>query len=113
MDDVLELDAGAQVALLARGDLSAEALMRATLARIEAVNGAVNAIVALRDPDDLLAEARAADQGDSRGALHGLPVAVKDLANVAGLVTSEGSPAFANRVATADDLFVARMRAAG
>ena len=113
MDDFLELDAGAQLALMRRGDLSAETLMQATLARIAAVNGQVNAIVALRDTDTLLDEARAADQSPSGGALHGLPVAVKDLANVAGLVTSEGSPAFATRVAGADDPFVARMRAAG
>ncbi|MEO3414030.1 amidase [Roseovarius sp. CAU 1744] len=113
MDDVLELEAGAQVALIAQGRLSAEELMRATLARIEAVNGTVNAIVALRDADTLLSEARAADKGPGRGALHGLPVAIKDLANVAGIVTSEGSPAYVDRVAQTDDLHVARIRAAG
>ncbi len=113
MNDLLEKDATALVAEMADGTLSAEALMQATLARIEAVNGDVNAIVSLRDPETLLAEARAADQAPDRGALHGLTVAVKDLANVAGIVTSEGSPAFADRVAAADDLHVARMRAAG
>lgn len=113
MDDLLEKDAGALVAAMAGGEITAEALMRATLARIEAVNGHVNAIVSLRDAETLLAEAQAADQAPRRGPLHGLPVAVKDLANVAGMVTSEGSPAFAHRVADADDLHVARMRAAG
>ena len=46
--------------------VSAEELMRLTLARIAAVNGDVNAIVALRDSDELLAEARAADAAPSR-----------------------------------------------
>ncbi|WP_306116354.1 MULTISPECIES: amidase [unclassified Roseovarius] len=113
MDDLLEMDAGALVTAMATGEVTAEALMEATLDRIAVVNGTVNAVVSLRDADVLLAEARAADQAADRGAFHGLPVAVKDLAHVAGIVTSEGSPAFADRVAVADDLHVARMRAAG
>lgn len=98
---------------LANGQLSAAELMQATLARIDAVNGTVNAIVALRDPDDLMAEARAADAGPKRGPLHGLPIAVKDLVNVAGIVSSQGSPLFAGFVPDNDDLIAARMRAAG
>ncbi|MEO0864182.1 MAG: amidase family protein, partial [Pseudomonadota bacterium] len=55
--------------------------MRATLDRIAAVNGTVNAIVSLRDPDALMAEARAADAAPRTGWLHGMPIAIKDLAN--------------------------------
>ncbi len=113
MDDILDLEAREQAARVAAGDLSAEALMRATLARIDAVNGTLNAIVSLRAADDLMAEARAADAGPPRGPLHGLPVAIKDLSDARGLPTSKGSPAFAAQVAQADDLHVARMRAAG
>jgi amidase len=69
--------------------------------------------VSLRDPDALLAEARAADAVPAQGPLHGLPVAIKDLAEAQGLPTTEGSPLFAGRLATRDDLMVARMRAAG
>ena len=65
------------------GKLTAVELMQATLAQIENVNGAVNAIVALRDADTLLAEAAVADKAKMRGPLHGLPIAVKDLADVA------------------------------
>lgn len=113
MDDILDRGARGQLAALASGQASAEALMRATLARIRTRNPAVNAIVSLRDEDALLAEARAADQGPRKGALHGLPMAIKDLANVAGLPTSMGSPILAGQVARTDDLFVSRLRAAG
>ena len=114
MDEVLTLSARAQAARIAGGELSAEALMRATLERVREVNGALNAIVSLRDEADLLEEARRADAEPARGgALHGLPVAVKDLSNVAGLPTSKGSPALAGQIAASDDLHVARMRAAG
>ncbi|MEX0329105.1 MAG: amidase [Ruegeria sp.] len=93
--------------------LTAEDLMQATLERIDAVNGTVNAIVALRNPDELMAEARAMDAGNPKGPLHGIPMAVKDLVNVAGIVSTEGSPIFRDRVPTSDDLLAARLRAAG
>lgn len=113
MDRFLDQDAVAQVAALAARQVSAEEVMRATLARIETRNPAVNAIVSLRDAEVLLAEARAADANPARGPLHGLPMAIKDLANVAGLPTSMGSPILAGQVARKDDLFVSRLRAAG
>jgi len=113
MADFLDKDAVEIAALIAGGQLSARELMQATLDRIGQVNPQVNAIVSLRDADAVLAEADAADRGPRKGALHGLPVAIKDLADVRGLPTSMGSPAFAGQVAQADDLMVARMRAAG
>jgi len=91
--------------------------MQAYLARIDRLNPKYNAIVSLRDEADLLTEARAADtaldRDEYRGWMHGMPHAVKDLADAAGLPTSYGSPLFAGRTATADSLHVARMRAAG
>ncbi len=107
------MDARAQSAALERGDLSAEELMAATLTRIEAVNPRVNAIVNLREPDRLMAQARAADAGPRSGWLHGIPIAIKDLANAAGLPTTQGSPLFADAVVEEDDIMVARLRAAG
>lgn len=98
---------------LARGEMSVVEVMQATLARIGAVNGDVNAIVSLRDGDALLAQARAADDAPRRGWLHGIPIAIKDMANAAGLPTSKGSPLLAGQVAQADDEMVARLRAAG
>ncbi|MBW4708698.1 amidase [Roseobacter sp. YSTF-M11] len=100
-------------AALAGREISAVELMQATLARIEAVNGAVNAIVSLRDADALLAAAAQADNSPRTGWLQGIPFAIKDLAHAAGLPTSKGSPIFADRVAAEDDLMVARLRRAG
>lgn len=111
--DILDCDALELSALLDSRELSAVELMRATLERITAVNDDVNAIVSLRDGDRLLEEARAMDQTERRGWLHGVPVAVKDLAHVEGIVTSMGSPLFAEKAAPHDSLFVERMRRAG
>jgi amidase len=103
----------AQSEALAEGNLTAEALMEATLARIEAVNRQVNAIVSLRSADLLMAEARAADAAPRSGWLHGIPMAIKDLADAEGLPTSMGSPLFAGTVAQKDSVVVGRLRAAG
>ncbi|MFT6674048.1 MAG: amidase [Sulfitobacter sp.] len=111
--DIVELDALDLSAALAAGSVSAVEVMQATLARIAAVNGPVNAIVSLRDEAALLAEARAADRAPRKGWMHGIPIAIKDLANAQGLETSQGSPIFAGQVAAKDDLMVARIKAAG
>ena len=98
---------------LASGDLTAVSLMQATLGRIAARNPELNAIVSLRDAEALMAEAAAADASPRKGWLHGMPVAVKDLANVAGLPTTMGSPALRGNVATTSDIMVRRMQDAG
>ena len=103
----------AQSEALAEGSLTAEALMEATLARIEAVNRQVNAIVSLRSAEALMAEARAADAAPRSGWLHGIPMAIKDLADAKGLPTSMGSPLFVGTVAQKDSVVVGRLRAAG
>ncbi|MGR3504985.1 MAG: amidase [Paracoccaceae bacterium] len=106
-------DALALSAMLEARQISAVELMQATLERINAVNGPVNAVVSLRDPETLLAEAREVDNTARKGWLHGIPLAVKDLADVAGIPTSMGSPAFSDFIPKADCGMVARMRAAG
>ena len=113
MSDILTLEAGEQAAGIAARRISAQALMRATLERIEEANGALNAVVSLRDAQELMDEARAADERLVQGVLHGLPLAIKDLADARGLPTSQGSPAFAGRIAQSDAPHVARLRAAG
>ncbi|MBL8561453.1 MAG: amidase [Gemmobacter sp.] len=108
-----ELSATELARLIAAREVKPSEVMAAHLARIAAVNGAVNAVVSLRDQDVLMAEARAADAAPRRGWLHGLPLAVKDLVAVKGLRSTYGSPLFADHVPLADDLVAARMRAAG
>jgi amidase len=113
MNDITNMTALDQSQAIAEGQLSAAELMEATLSQIARVNPQVNAIVSLRDADELMAEARVMDETPRNGWLHGIPLAVKDLANAEGLPTSMGNPMFANSIAPKDDLVVARMRAAG
>ena len=88
-------------------------VMAAHLGRVAAVNGAVNALVSLRDPEALMAEARGLDDAQPKGWLHGIPLAVKDLVATADLRTTWGSPVYADHVPAKDDLLAARMRSAG
>lgn len=111
--EIWHLSATAIAAEVRKRSLSVREVMEATLARIDAVNGPVNAVVAARDPDLVLAEADAADKAGPRSALFGLPLAVKDLAETGGLRTTYGSPLFADHVPEADCGLVARMRTAG
>ena len=111
--DMSQTSAVALLSALSSGQLTAAELMRETLHRIASVNGEVNAIVALRDEDELMSAAEALDAGPRRGPLHGLPMAVKDLVNVAGIVSSHGSPIYRNNVPERDDLIAERLRAAG
>ncbi len=111
--DLTRISATDLLKQLANRRVSVSDVMRATLDRIAKVNGEVNAIVALRDSDGLMAEAKACDDGPITGPLHGLPIAVKDLVNVAGVVSSQGSPMFKGFVPDTDDLIATRMRAAG
>jgi amidase len=111
--DLLELSASELSRRIAARQVAPSEVMVAYLAQIAAVNGAVNAVISLRDPDVLMAEARAADDATPQGWLHGLPLAVKDLCATMGLRTTYGSPLFADFVPEKDDLLAARMRAAG
>ena len=112
--DILNWDAVDLVAAIRNKTISVSELMQYTLDRIAAVNGTHRAIVSMADPDACLSAARSMDaRADKSGALFGLPLAVKDLSNAQGFPTSMGSPAFPQSPALNDDLFVARMRAAG
>ncbi len=117
MDPILDLPAHALSDAIAARRLSCRELMQATLARIAAVNPRHNAIVSLRDGDALLREADACDveldAGRRRGWLHGIPMAIKDIAATAGIATTQGSPLLRDHVPTRDGLMVERLKAAG
>ena len=108
---------GAVAAAVAGRRISALAVVESALERIARLNPALNAVVALRG-DAALAEAEALDAqlaaGERPGPLAGVPVLVKDLEDVAGMRTTQGSRLFAEAPpAIADGLIPARLRAAG
>lgn len=109
----MDRGAVALAADLAAGRIAPSQVMAAHLDRVASRNPALNALVSARDPDELMAEARALDGTAPTGPLWGLPLAVKDLVAVRGMRTTWGSPLFADFVAPSDDLVAARMRAAG
>jgi amidase len=97
-------------------EISSRELLEFLLARIETVNPALNAIVAL-DCDRARAAADAADQraahGDLAGPLHGLPMTVKDTFETEGLITTSGAKDLADYRPQRDAVAVARLKAAG
>ena len=110
------LTAAAAARHIARGDLAPTELLEACLEQIRARDGEVaawahideaGARAAARERD---AEARA---GTLRGPLHGVPVGVKDVIDVAGMTTTAGAGRFAHTEPTEDATCVARLRAAG
>lgn len=104
------------LAAIAARQVSAVEAVTAALDRIATANPGLGAIVTL-DPDRALREAghadRASARGEPTGRLHGLPIAVKDLHDTAGMRTTYGSPVYADRVPTADGPLVAYLRGAG
>jgi len=116
-DEIVALDAVRLSQAIHAFEVSCVEALQAYLAQIDALNPKVNAIVAQPDRDGLMAQARALDvalaQGQDRGPLHGFPQAPKDIAPVAGMVTTRGSPIFRDQVTTVDAIVFERMRAAG
>jgi amidase len=112
VDDVLWLDATAQADLVAKGEVTARELAEAAIARIEKVDGSVNAVIHRRF-DRALDEA---DAGLPAGPFHGVPFLIKDLfADSAGDPAHQGNRALrdAGWVAERDSWLVGRLRAAG
>ncbi len=114
---ITDLSAHALSTAIHRKQFSCREVMQAYLQHIARVNPRFNAIVSLQDGDLLLAQADARDsqlaRGHSLGWMHGMPQAIKDLADVAGIPTSMGSPLLRDFVPKQDCLMVQRMKAAG
>ena len=102
--------------LIADGEVSATEAVEAHIARIEAVNPALNAVCWKRY-EEARSEARIADQLRASGAqlapLHGVPITVKECLDLEGSPSTFGLPSRANIPAERDDPYVARLRAAG
>ena len=116
MTEPFKLSAVEALAEMKAGNLSPVELFDSCQQRIDAVNPAVNAIVAI-DVEAGRAQAKEAEKkylnGEDAGLLGGLPVGVKDLDATAGLKTTWGSLLFKDHVPVADDPMVARVRDSG
>ncbi|HUA52594.1 MAG TPA: amidase family protein [Candidatus Sulfotelmatobacter sp.] len=114
MDGLWQLSARDAVALLRRGEVTPLEMLDAAIARIEAVEPRVNALP-IRFFDAARDQARqiGRERREHPGWLAGLPIAVKDYNDVAGQLTTCGSPIYAEHRAAADDRTVATLRANG
>ena len=103
-------------AAIRAGETSAVELTRSSLARIELLDGLLNAFITVT-ADEALERAEQADRalaaGTDRGPLHGIPVAIKDLIDTQGVLTTCGSRYYAERLPDEDAAAVERLRAAG
>lgn len=107
---VVELNAA-----LAARKVSAVELTDAAIARIEAIDGKLNAVV-VRDFERARTAAKAADAALARGEkkpLLGIPMTVKEANHVAGLATTWGSPGFTGFISDEDGVAITRLRNAG
>ncbi|HEX7968758.1 MAG TPA: amidase family protein [Stellaceae bacterium] len=115
-DDLIRMTARQVVALLAKREVSPLELIEAALARIEAVDGAVNALP-IRCPERARDHARrimdTKPPEDRRGWLAGLPLAIKDTMDVKGVRSTYGSPIYANNVPQRSDLQVEALEERG
>ena len=116
MEDVLCASAMALGRAIRAKQVSSAEVVAAYLQRIDQVNPALNAVVQRAD-ERARAEARAADdalaRGETRGPLHGVPFTVKDIFDVAGVVSAAGIEERAAFVPERDAVVVARLRGAG
>ena len=103
-------------AAIRAGATSAVELTRLCLARVELLDGLLNAFITVT-ADAALDEARQADRdlaaGRDRGPLHGIPVAIKDLVDTRGVLTTYGSRYYSDHVPEEDATVITRLRDAG
>ncbi|MGE5271896.1 MAG: amidase [Thiohalocapsa sp.] len=115
-DDLAYTPAAELATLVVRRRVSPVEIVDDLLQRITASRASLNAFITIC-ADEARAAARLAEQavmrGEALGALHGVPFAVKDLVNTAGVRTTFGSVALADNVPAADSVAVARLKAAG
>jgi len=99
-----------------RGELTSEQVTAESLTRTHRLDSKLNSFVSLL-ADDALQQARSADRematGQRRGPLHGVPLAVKDLLDMAGQPTAAGSVMLQNNLAASDSTVVRKLREAG
>src|ERR1043165_1887203 len=113
-DDLIRQDAVTLVGRLQSGEVTPHDLLDALEKRIAAVNGPVNALPTLcfdraRQHADRLMQKPGAEGGQ----LAGMPIPIKDLVDVAGVRSTQGSPIYANHIPAESDILVERLEAEG
>jgi Amidase len=115
-DELLALSSVEMRRRIGTKEISPVELVEASIARIDALNPAVNAIAATdfaRARKIAMGAESAARKGEQLGLLHGLPTGIKDLHETAGLLTTYGSPLYRSHVPAHDAAMVALVRKAG
>ena len=120
MDELIKLTAREAVAKLRAGDVSPLEMIDAAAARIEEVEPDVNALPTLsldraRDRAKALManKSKGSNANDLSNDLAGLPIAVKDLNNVEGVLTTFGSPIFKDNISAHSDFMVEKLEENG
>ena len=116
MDDLTFLDIRSAAKLIKKRELSPVELTTAYLGKIEAYDSLINSYISV-SADQALTEAQEAEadiyQHGPRSVLHGIPFALKDLYETAGIATTAGSRFFAHHIPLQDACTVDRLRSAG
>ena len=117
-EELIRLSATEVVGRLRRQEITPLDLIEAAARRIASVDGAVNALPTLcldraRDHARAMISGRRLEAADEPGWLAGLPVVIKDLADVAGVRTTYGSPIFKDHVPTTSHPLVERIERKG
>ncbi len=116
-DALTDLDAGALSRAIHGRQVSCREVMQAYMLRVHRLNPTFNAIVNLAPDDALLAQADQCDAelaaSQTRGWLHGVPMAIKDTGHALGFPTTYGTPLWKDAMPVHDSVYVARMKAAG
>src|SRR5215469_15963004 len=115
-DELLSLSSVEMRRRIGTKEVSPVELVEASIARIEALNPAVNAIAAtdfVHARKIAISAESSARKGEQLGPLHGLPTGIKDLHETAGLLTTYGSPLYRSHVPAHDAAMVALVRKAG
>src|SRR5438128_1417813 len=114
--EVTQLSLGEASELIRSRKISPVELTKACLSRIDRLNGKLNAFITVT-ADSALAQARAAEgeiqRGNWKGPLHGVPIALKDLIDTAGVRTTAASGVFKDRVPAQDAEVVRRLKTRG
>jgi aspartyl-tRNA(Asn)/glutamyl-tRNA(Gln) amidotransferase subunit A len=115
-EDLYHLSAQELGTLLRKREVSALEIVQVTLKRIESLEPRLNAYITVTTREALDAARRCDKElaaGQDRGPLHGIPMAVKDLYDTAGVRTTSGSKILADRIPDQDAASIRKLRAAG